>query len=109
MEAKSNRRWKWAFFACLLITILSNGYFIYALIDAGITKAYADVGYEDQRKANEVLGSLIVKGSKTYSQRDFLVLLRQAYPKEFIVEEGSKITMGPNSFTFENDRLVHAR
>lgn len=109
MTETIGKRWKWAFFACLLYAIASNAYLVFGLIDAGISKAYFDASYEDGLKANAVLGELIVRGSKNYSQKDFLVLLRQAYPTEFIVEDGHKIAMGSNSFTFENDRLVRAR
>jgi len=79
------------------------------LFDQAISYSYLDTSYEDQVKSNAVLGNLIVKGSKSYNQKDFLFLLRQAYPNEFIVEEGNKITMGFNVFEFENNQLVKAQ
>ncbi len=102
-------KWKVSFFVCfgsLVVVILLSAYL---LIDQGVSYGYLNSSYEEKTNANSVLGNLIVKGSKSYNQKDFLFLLRQAYPKEFIVEEGNKISMGFNVFEFENNQLVKAQ
>jgi len=108
MKTKMNK-WKWAFFVCLSVLVLSGLFFIYSAIDQGVSYTYLEVSYDYQVAANKVLGNLIVQGGKEYSQKDFLHLLRQAYPKEFIVEKENMIIMGHNQFKFENDRLVSAK
>jgi hypothetical protein len=108
MKQKINK-WKWAFFICLSLLILSGLFFIYGVIDQGYSYTYLKVSYDNQVKANKILGSLIVKGGKNYTQKDILHILRQAYPDEFIVEDGNKIIMGPNQFEFKEGKLVTAR
>jgi hypothetical protein len=102
------KNWKISFFVCLAVWVLTLFAAFYILLDQAISYSYLSTSYQDKVKANSVLGNLIVKGSKSYNQKDFLFLLRQAYPNEFIVEEGNKISMGFNVFEFENNQLVKA-
>jgi len=102
-------KWKIAFFCCLVFLIASIIFFIYSTIDQSISYTYLKDSYDEQVKANKVLGNLIVKGSQKYSQKDILYLLRQEYPKAFIVEEKNIINIGSNKFEFEKDRLVRVR
>jgi hypothetical protein len=99
-------KWKVSFFICLSCMVLMLLGSAYIVFDQAVSYSYLRTSYEDQVRSNTVLGNLIVKGGQNYNQKDFLFLLRQAYPKEFIVEEGSKITMGFNVFEFENNKLV---
>ena len=103
------KKWKVSFFVCLVLLILSNLFFVYNIIDLGISYTYLEESFSGELEANKVLGNLIVQGGNDYSQKDILHLLRQAYPDEFIVEEDNKIIMGPNTFEFKNDRLVNVR
>ncbi|MFL0803861.1 MAG: hypothetical protein K6L81_09085 [Agarilytica sp.] len=102
-------KWKIAFFICLPLTVLSLLFSFYVVIDNGVSYTYLEVSYDDQVRANEVLGDLIVQGGQQYSQQDFLHLLRQAYPEAFIVEEGTVIRMDSNIFEFQNNKLINAR
>ncbi len=102
-------KWKIAFFVCIPITILSLLFSIYVLVDNGVSYAYLEVSYNDQLRANEVLGNLVVRGGREYTQKYFLHLLRQAYPEELIVEDGAAIQMGSNVFDFHNNTLIKAR
>ena len=102
-------KWKIAFFVCLPLTVLSLLFSFYVVIDNGVSYTYLEVSYNDQVRANEVLGDLIVRGGQQYSQKDFLHLLRQAYPEGFIVEEGAVIKMASNVFEFQDDKLIKAR
>ena len=101
--------WKWAFWVCLSLLLISSSVLLYGIIDQAITISYMEEEFEQQREANQVLGNLIVKGGKSYSQADFLHLLRQAYPDEFIVQEGNVISMGQNQFHFTDSRLSSVR
>ena len=102
-------KWKAAFFINLVVSICAVAFLFFELLDQGISYTYLEVGYDDQVTANEVLGNIIVKGGQEYSQKDFVHLLRQEYEDAFIVEEGNTVTMGFNSFVFENDRLVSVK
>ena len=102
-------KWKISFFVCLFLLVISSTILIYNTIDLGISYTYLEVSYDDQIEANKVLGNLIVQGGKEYTQKDLLHLLRLEYPDAFIVEEEQKILMGPNSFEFENNKLVRVR
>ncbi|MHB8131666.1 MAG: Imm58 family immunity protein [Mobilitalea sp.] len=102
-------KWKIAFFCCLVLFIASSAFFIYSVIDQGVSYTYLKVSYDEQVEANKVLGNLIVKGGQKYSQKDILYLLRQEYPKAFIVEEKNTISIGANKFEFEKDRLVKVK
>jgi len=101
-------KWKISFFVCLIIFAATFVLLIYNTIDLGVSYTYLEQSYDEQLQANKVLGNLIVKGSQQYTQKDFLHLLRLEYPDEFIVEEGNKIKMGWNVFTFKNNKLEAA-
>ena len=96
-------KWKVAFFACLGLLVSSTLYLGTLVIDSGISYTYQQVSLDDQVKANETLGKLIVAGAKEYTQKDLLHLLRQSDPEAFIVEEENKIIMGNVYFIFENN------
>ncbi|MEJ2610804.1 MAG: hypothetical protein P8179_12155 [Candidatus Thiodiazotropha sp.] len=101
--------WKLSFWVCFALLILSNVVLIYTIIDQAVTISYMGQGYEDQTKAKKLLGNLVVKGGRKYSQNDFLHLLRQAYPEALIVEDGDVITIEENMFTFSNGVLIDAK
>ena len=107
MEHNLNK-WKVSFFVCLIAFSATCVLLIYNTIDVGISYTYLEQSNDEILHANKVLGNLIVKGGKEYSQKDFLYILRQEYPKELIVEEGNKIIMGWNVFVFRDDKLIEA-
>jgi hypothetical protein len=102
-------KWKIAFFTSLIVSIFTVVFALLVVLDNGISYTYLEVSYNDQLKANEVLGNIIVRGGEQYTQSDFLHLLRQAYPDELIVEEGNSIKMGFNTFEFKDNKLVKVR
>ena len=99
-------KWKVPFLITVPILLISNVFFIYMVIDTWISYSYLQDSFNYHSKSESSLGKLIVEGSKAYSQKDILHLLRQAEPDEFIVEEGNKIFYSGNTFIFEGDRLV---
>jgi len=102
-------KWKIAFLVSLPITFLSLVFSLFLLLDNGTAYTYLEVSYNDQVRANEILGNLIVKGGQEFTQKDFLHLLRQEYPDAFIVEEGNTIKIDRNVFEFQNNKLVKAQ
>ena len=102
-------KWKIAFFLNFPILILSVLFSLFLLLDNGTSYTYLEVSYNDQLKANKVLGDLIVQGGQQYNQKDFLSLLRQQNPDAFIVEEGKVIKMDANSFEFQDNKLSRIR
>ena len=73
--------WKKLFFITLVLLIVSNLFWLYSTIDAGVTYTYKQVSLEEKSKAINMLGSLIVKGGQKYTKRDILHILRQANKK----------------------------
>ena len=102
-------KWKISFFTSLIVSIFSIVFAVLVVLDNGISYTYLEVSYNDQLKANEVLGNIIVKGGEQYTQSDFLHLLRQAFPDELIVEEDNIIKIGFNTFEFKDNKLIKAR
>jgi len=98
-------KWKVSFFVALLLLVLSNIFWIFSSIDAGITYTYQQVSHDDLREAHKFLGELVVKKGKEYSQKDILHLVRQADKDAFIVEENNKIMVNGITFVFERNKL----
>jgi hypothetical protein len=101
--------WKVAFILSLVLLVCSNIFWLYVTIDGGISYTYLQSSYLDKDKATKDLGSLIVKGSKAYSKKDLLHLLRQAKPEAFIVDEPNKLIFEGIEFYFKDDHLVEVR
>ena len=99
-------RWKIAFFSAVAALVLSTGYFLFWLVDAGISYSYLTDSYNEQVTKVEKLGDLVVQGSVDYTRADILHLLRQSDPDGFIVEEGDRIHYSGITFTFTDDRLT---
>ena len=98
--------WKIAFFLAVFALVLSSGYWLFRLFDAGISYSYLHDSYNEQTRKVETLGNLIVLGSADYSKADIVHLLRQADPDGFIVEEEGRVIYAGLNFTFVDDRLT---
>jgi len=102
-------KWKLSFFIVVPTLIVSNIFFVYLTLDSSVSLTYLNHSFGDEKKARHSLGQLMIHGSSDYSQKDFLHLLRQVNPNDFIVEEGQEIRSGGNVFTFKNDRLTEVK
>ena len=98
-------KWKSSFFIAFLILLVSNAFWLYVTIDAGITYTYQQVTLEGKSNAVEMLGELIVKGSSNYTKKDILHLLRENNKESFIVEEDNLISIKGVKFKFNNGVL----
>ena len=99
-------RWKLAFFITVPLLVAINIFLIFTVIDTSVSYTYLQDSFKHHSQSESALGKLIVKGSKDYTQKDILHLLRQADPNAFIVEEENSIFFSGNTFVFENDRLI---
>lgn len=99
-------KWKLSFFVSLVFLITSNLFWLYVVIDQGISYSYLYNENNYTKSSIKALGELIVKGSEKYTQKDILHLLRQANTDDFIVEEDNKIITGFSTFTFKNGKLI---
>jgi len=102
-------KWKLGFGLCLTLLILISTVLMYVIIDQAVTISYFEQTINQQAESNAVIADLLVKESAEYSQKDFLYLLRQAYPDGFIVEEGNAIFIERNEFIFLNGKLSSAK
>ena len=99
-------KWKVAFFVVLPISLASNAYLFYHLVDSGISYGYLHESYDEESRRFNVLGELVIAGSDDYSKADILHLLRQSKKDAFIVEEGNAVYFDGVKFVFESDRLA---
>lgn len=99
-------KWKMAFFVVLFLSLASNVYLFYHLVDHGISYSYLHDDYEAQSKQLNTLGELVVVGANKYTKADILHLLRQAKKDAFIVEEDDAIFFEGIRFTFEDEKLT---
>ena len=99
-------KWKISFFLCVAALIVTNLFWLYQIVDSGVTLTYQQVTIDEQAKIIESLGELVVKGAKDYSQKDILYLLRKSNPRAFIVEDQNKITFEGAQFIFDNGKLI---
>jgi len=98
-------KWKLSFFFTLVLLLVSNLFWFYSALDAGVTYTYQQVSLDDKTKAVKILGELIVKGGNKYTKKDILHLLRQAYKDALIVEEENSININGVHFIFKDGNL----
>ncbi|WP_406608711.1 Imm58 family immunity protein [Agarivorans sp. JK6] len=99
-------KWKLAFLVVVPLLVISNICFIYMTVDTAISYTYLQDSFKHHEQSESTLGKLVVAGSKDYSKKDILHLLRQAKPDAFVVDDVNSISFEGNTFIFENDRLV---
>ena len=98
--------WKVLFFVVLSLLLISNVFWIYNTIDAGVSHTYQKVTLEEKQEAVIVLGDLIVKYGQNHSKKDILHILRQYRSDAFIVDSGEYIDFEGIKFYFADDKLV---
>ena len=99
-------KWKVAFLITVPVLFVGNVFLVFRVIDTATSYSYLKDSFKHHSQSESALGKLIIEGSRKYSQKDILHLLRQADPEAFIVEENNKIIYSGNTFVFEGDRLV---
>ncbi len=103
------KKWKISFFICLGALFISNSFWLYTIVDNGITHSYQQVSLTEKEKAIELLGRLIVTGGQKYTKKDILHILRLANKNSFIVEEKDLITLESVKFLFKDDKLIEVK
>ncbi len=53
--------WKVGFFICLVILLISNLFWIYSILDSGVTQTYQQVTIDDKSQIISSLSELIIK------------------------------------------------
>ena len=100
------KRYKQSFFISLVILLLSNVFWIYVVIDNGLTYTYQQVTLNEKENSVKLLGELIVKNGQKYTKKDILYILHQEHMNAFIIEEDNLINIEGVKFIFINDRLA---
>ena len=98
-------KWRVSFIISFIMLIATNAFWLYTVIDAGVTYTYQQETLDEKSKSVEMLGELIVRGSKKYTKKDILHILRQTNKDSFIVEEENLINVEGIKFIFENGVL----
>lgn len=103
------RSWKFAFIVSVLLIIVSNAFWTLIVLDLAVTNKYQSMDNYSKKDAIADLGNLIVNGSKDYSKKDIIHLLRQSNSEAFIVDEGDVVIYQNIAFTFKNDKLIQVK
>ncbi|MCB0324990.1 MAG: immunity protein 58 [Bdellovibrionales bacterium] len=99
-------RWKFAFFVCLFLLMGTNVWWFYVTLDQAVSYTYLGQSYDEKKQVIQELGRLLVNGSKGYSKKDIVHLLRQSRPDALIVEENGLVIYENIEFRFADDKLV---
>jgi|SRR5450830_1054149 len=102
-------KWKLSFFIILIALVVTNSFWLYKAIDAGVTYTYQQVTLDEKTKAVEMLGALLVKNGQQYTKKDVLYILRQLNKDAFIVEQENLINIEGVKFIFINDKLSEVK
>jgi hypothetical protein len=108
-DCKIMNRWKLSFFITLIALVVTNSFWLYKVIDAGVTYTYQQVSLDEKTKAVKLLGALLVKDGQKYTKKDVLYILRQLNKDAFIVEEENLINIDGVKFIFINDKLSEVK
>jgi hypothetical protein len=101
--------WRISFFIALLALIVTNAFWLFSVIDSGVTYTYQQASLDDKEKAVDMLGALIVKGGQKYTKSDVLHILRQANKEALFVEEENLIDVEGVKFIFQNGKLSEVK
>lgn len=102
-------KWKSSFFIILIALVVTNSFWLYKAIDAGVKYTYQQVTLDEKTKAVEMLGALLVKNDQQYTKKDVLYILRQLNKDAFIVEQENLINIKGVKFIFINDKLSEVK
>jgi hypothetical protein len=78
---------------------------MYVVVDHGVTDMYQEVASQETRDDLAVMNRLIPRAAPL-TRADVLTLLRQTNPDAFIVDDGTRVSIGRLRFEFEQERLV---
>lgn len=86
--------------------IVSNLMTAYWVIDTAISYTYLNDSFASEKESNDQLSEILVALGNEMTQKDFLITLRQLNPEALISQSPNTISMGKNSFHFQNNRFV---
>jgi hypothetical protein len=97
----------WTVVALAILLVGTNAWWLYSSIDQGVTAAHRSSQQEVDRRAAELLASLMTTMPKDKGPEDTYRLLLQEYPNEVVKVSGDSIQIGPVVLVFTNDTLAH--
>ena len=106
--AQSRRRWRRAFFALLVLWLVTAASAAYAVIDQGVTLTYHEASARDMARDFRVLlrAAPALGGSVTRSA--VLTTLRRQHPDALISATDSTVRRGDLTFRFAADGRLQA-
>lgn len=96
-------KWKIAFWCCLTILILVTGFFLYTVIDQGVTLTYQKEGYADTENDLEQIMKIINKTDFSKSQIETELKDHKLY--EFMDFQSDTIVLDRVLLIFDNNKL----
>ncbi len=97
--------WKSSFFVTALLLAVTNIFWLYSSIDAGVSYSYQQVSLDEKIESVKMLSELIISGAQKYSKKDILHILRNKNKDAFIVEVEDYISVNGVKFIFTNGKL----
>lgn len=96
-------KWKIAFWCCLTILILVTGFFLYTVIDQGVTLTYQKEGYADTENDLEQIMKIINKTDFSKSQIETELKDHKLY--KFMDFQSDTIVLDRVLLIFDNNKL----
>ena len=98
-------KWKTAFFVVLGILVLSNSFWFYSAIGAGLANSFHKDKLKEKSRTIKILSSVIVNNGPGQTKKEFLTGLRRIDGDTFIVEKEDFIDYDGVRFIFVNNKL----
>jgi hypothetical protein len=98
-------RWKAACVVTVLLLVGSNLFWIYSMVDFGITYSYQQDALDGYKSNAETLARITQTLAPNLTKEELLALAHQFYADADIVDKDGAIWVAGVGFVFDGDRL----
>jgi hypothetical protein len=112
MDEHPRRRtaWRTAFFALLALFLVTSAFFVYSILDQGVTLTHRAESAADATEDLAIALQLLPELRLGDRRADVLAILRRHHPGALITATDSTIEIGQLTFRFgSDDRLIEVR
>ncbi|QEX18236.1 hypothetical protein FRZ44_35410 [Hypericibacter terrae] len=98
-------RWKVACIVAVLLLVGSNLFWIYNMVDLGVTYSYQQDALDGYKSNAETLARITQALAPNLSRDEFLALTHRLYADADILDKDGAIWVAGVGFVFDGDRL----
>ncbi len=98
----------WVAVTMALLLLGTNAWWLGRDIDRGVSRAHADQALSTNRRALNLLSSLLVSLPRGITADSAFAYLKAVYPEEVVKLDGAVVEIGDILLRFEGDTLVQA-